>query len=150
MTFYKGIEQLPDFNDYQVTNGRTYKYLQDEPLYPFGHGLSYTRFDYSGLKVARSGKGWKVTFSVTNSGAMAGDEVCQVYTRMPDYEGISPIKELKGFARVSLAPGETQRVEVLIPRSRLRYWSEAEGKFKYSRQKPIVMVGASSADIRLQ
>ena len=150
LTYYKGTHQLPPFDDYQVTNGRTYKYLQDEPLYPFGHGLSYTRFDYSDLKVARSGKGWKVTFSVTNSGAMAGDEVCQVYTRMPDYEGISPIKELKGFARVSLAPGETQRAEVLIPRSRLRYWSEAEGKFKYSRQKPIVMVGASSADIRLQ
>ena len=150
LTFYKGVEQLPPFDDYQVVNGRTYKYLEDTPLYPFGYGLSYTSFEYSDLKVSHRGKNWKVKFNVTNTGQMASDEVCQVYARIPDYEGKSPIKELKGFARVSLNPGEKKAVEVLVPDSKLRYWSETEGKFKFSKKKPEIMVGASSADIRLQ
>lgn len=149
MTFYKGIEQLPDFNDYQVTNGRTYKYLEEKPLYEFGYGLSYTTFDYSKLKVKRSGKGWNVKFCLSNSGSMAGDEVAQVYARIPDYEGKSPIKELKGFTRVSLAPGEKKTVTVFIPDSRLRYWSDSDHEFKYSSLKPEIMVGSSSSDIRL-
>lgn len=150
LTFYKGVEQLPAFDDYQVTNGRTYKYLEEEPLYEFGYGLSYTSFEYSGLKVSRHGKGWNVKFAVANTGKMAGDEVAQVYVRIPDYEGKSPIKELKGFQRISLAPGEKKAVTVFIPDSRLRYWSDSENAFKYSSLKPEVMVGSSSADIRLR
>ena len=150
LTYYKSVQQLPPFDDYQVTNGRTYKYLEEEPLYPFGYGLSYTTFDYSDLKVSHRRKGWKVQFNVTNTGQRAGDEVCQVYARIPDYEGKCPIKELKGFARVSLNPGEKKTVEVFVPNNKLRYWSEAESKFKFSKKKPEIMVGANSADIRLQ
>ena len=150
LTFYKGVEQLPAFDDYQVTNGRTYKYLEEEPLYEFGYGLSYTTFEYSGLKVSRHGKGWNVKFAVANTGDMAGDEVAQVYVRIPDYEGKSPIKELKGFSRVSLNPGEKKNVTVFIPDSKLRYWSDSENAFKYSTLRPEVMVGSSSADIRLK
>lgn len=150
LTFYKGVEQLPAFDDYQVTNGRTYKYLEEEPLYEFGYGLSYTTYEYSDFKVSRKGKGWNVKFAVANTGEMAGDEVAQVYVRIPDYEGKSPIKELKGFSRVSLNPGEKKTVTVFIPDSKLRYWSDAENVFKYSSLKPEVMVGASSADIRLK
>ena len=150
LTFYKGVEQLPAFDDYQVSNGRTYKYFEGEPLYEFGYGLSYTTFQYSGLKVSRHGKGWNVKFAVANTGDVAGDEVAQVYVRIPDYEGKSPIKELKGFSRVSLRPGEKKNVTVFIPDSRLRYWSDSENAFKYSSLKPEVMVGSSSADIRLK
>lgn len=149
LTFYKGVEQLPAFDDYQVSNGRTYKYLEEEPLYEFGYGLSYTQFDYSALKVSRHGKGWNIKFTVANTGDMAGDEVAQVYARIPDYEGKSPIKELKGFTRVSLNPGEKKTVTVFIPDSKLRYWSESAGEFKFSTLKPEIMVGSSSSDIRL-
>ncbi|MBQ0006541.1 MAG: fibronectin type III-like domain-contianing protein, partial [Alistipes sp.] len=137
------------FNDYQVSNGRTYKYLEDEPLYEFGYGLSYTTFEYSGLKVSHRGKGWNVCFSIENTGDRAGDEVAQVYVRIPDYEGKSPLKELKGFSRVSLQPGEKKNIKIFIPDSKLRYWSESEHKFKYSSLKPDIMVGSSSSDIRL-
>ena len=150
LTFYRGVEQLPPFDDYQVSNGRTYKYLEDEPLYEFGYGLSYTTFDYSGLKVSHRSKGWNVTFSIENTGTRAGDEVAQVYVRIPDYEGKSPLKELKGFSRVSLQPGEKKTVKVFIPDTKLRYWSESEHKFKFSTMKPDIMVGSSSSDIRLQ
>ncbi len=150
LTFYKGVEQLPPFNDYEVTNGRTYKYLEEEPLYEFGYGLSYTSFEYSGLKVSHRGKGWNVRFSVENTGDMAGDEVAQVYARIPDYEGKRPLKELKGFTRISLQPGEKKSVKVFIPDSKLRYWSESEHKFKYSSLKPKILVGSSSSDIRLK
>lgn len=149
LTFYKGIDQLPPFNDYQVSNGRTYKYLEEEPLYAFGHGLSYTDFEYSCLRVKRHGKGWNVKFSVANTGDRAGDEVAQVYVRIPDYEGKSPIKELKGFSRVSLNPGEKKGVTVFIPDSRLRFWSDSAHRFKFSRLKPEIMVGSSSSDLRL-
>ena len=150
LTFYKGVEQLPPFDDYQVTNGRTYKYLAEEPLYEFGYGLSYTAFEYSGLKVSRRGKGWNVKFCVENTGERAGDEVAQVYAGIPDYEGKRPVKELKGFARVSLQPGEKKSVKVFIPDSKLRYWSESEHKFKFSSLKPEIQVGSSSSDIRLK
>ena len=149
LTFYKGVEQLPPFDDYQVSNGRTYKYFEGEPLYEFGYGLSYTSFEYSALKVSRHGKGWNVKFCVANTGDVAGDEVAQVYARIPDYEGKSPIKELKGFQRISLNPGEKKDVTVFIPDSRLRWWNDTDHEFKYSSIKPEIMVGSSSADIRL-
>lgn len=149
LTFYKGVEQLPAFDDYQVSNGRTYKYLEEKPLYEFGYGLSYTSFEYSALKVSRRGKGWNVRFTVANTGDVAGTEIAQVYARIPDYEGKCPLKELKGFTRVELAPGEKKTVTVFIPDSRLRYWSDSAKEFRYSTVRPEIMVGASSSDIRL-
>jgi len=153
LTFYKGMEQLPPFDDYDITKGRTYKYFTGDPLYPFGYGLSYTSFDYSRLRVRDCEEGVEVSFDLKNSGSRDGDEVAQVYVQLKDYEaegGIVPIKELKGFKRVSLKKGERQRVRIVIPRDRLRYWCEAEHSFKTTKETPTVLVGASSSDIRLR
>lgn len=152
LTFYKSEEQLPPFDNYDLTRGRTYKYFQGEPLYPFGYGLSYTSFEYAKLRVKNVKDGIEVSFDVKNTGLREGDEVAQVYVRLKDYEaerGVTPIKELKGFKRVSLRPGEKQRVKINIPSSQLRYWSVAEGGFKTTAETPEVFVGSSSADIRL-
>lgn len=150
LTFYRSIDQLPAFDDYAVTNGRTYKYFEGDALYPFGYGLSYTRFKYSNLRVKNSGDGWDVKFKVRNVGKTDGEEVAQVYVRMDDYQGKAPIKELKGFRRVAVPAGESRQVCIHIPASDLRWWSEEDGAFRYSRRKPHVFVGGSSSDIRLE
>ena len=149
LTFYKDMAQLPAFDDYDISKGRTYKYFTGDPLYPFGYGLSYTSFAYSNLDVTESSDGVTVNFKLRNTGKRAGDEVAQVYVRLKDYEGEAPIKELKGFKRVSLARGETKDVSVFIPREQLRYWSESEGAFVTTSELPEIFVGSSSADIRL-
>jgi len=112
VTFYTGVDQLPAFGDYSMAN-RTYRYFTGKPLYPFGYGLSYTRFSYSGLAVSRkalkAGDRIGVDVTVRNDGKVAGDEVAQLYLRFPQAPGV-PIRALRGFNRVSLAPGESKRV----------------------------------------
>ncbi|MCF0176241.1 MAG: glycoside hydrolase family 3 C-terminal domain-containing protein [Bacteroidales bacterium] len=152
LTFYKSMEQLPAFNNYDLTLGRTYKYFRDEPLYTFGHGLSYTSFRYGGLRVKEHGDSLDVSFTLKNTGSRDGDEVAQVYVRLKDYEtenGVAPIKELKGFKRVALKAGEKQRVKISIPYSQLRYWSVSDHAFRTTGEIPEILVGSSSSDIRL-
>ena len=152
LTFYKSMDQLPPFDNYDLTQGRTYKYFQGEPLYTFGHGLSYTSFQYSSLSAKKNGDNLDVSFDLKNTGKRDGDEVAQVYVRLKDYEaegGVSPIKELKGFKRMTLKAGEKQRVVISIPYSQLRFWSAAEKCFKITSEMPEIFVGASSSDIRL-
>lgn len=112
VTFYKGVEQLPDFRDYSMA-GRTYRYFEGEPLYPFGYGLSYSTFDYSRLRIASpdlaAGAAQQVSVSVTNTGAMDSDEVVQLYLSHPDIVG-APIRSLAGYQRVYLTQGETREV----------------------------------------
>ena len=119
VTYYKSVDQLPPFADYDM-NGRTYKYFTGEPLYPFGYGLSYTTFEYSGLKVpskVRMGKNVPVKVTVTNTGKMAGDEVVQLYIKDEEASTPRPIVQLEGFKRIHLAPGESKEVEFeLAPR----------------------------------
>jgi beta-glucosidase len=108
MTFYKSEDQLPSFDNYSM-KGRTYRYFDGEPLYPFGYGLSYTTFSYRNLRlpgVAPVGGSVKVSVEVENSGKRAGDEVVQLYVKHP---GV--VRELQGFERVSLRPGEHKTVE---------------------------------------
>ncbi|HEY9285075.1 MAG TPA: glycoside hydrolase family 3 C-terminal domain-containing protein [Pyrinomonadaceae bacterium] len=117
VTFYKSVEQLPPFDDYRM-EGKTYRYFRGDPLYPFGHGLSYTRFEYRDLRVkqsVRAGETVRVSAEVRNSGALAGDEVVQLYVTAA---GVSaPVRALKGFGRVSLRAGESRRVTfALAPR----------------------------------
>jgi beta-glucosidase len=111
VTFYKSAEDLPDFEDYHMA-GRTYRYFTGEPLYPFGHGLSYTRFRYDTLSASAetlsAGATLTLSVEVTNVGERAGDEVVQVYISA-EREGY-PLQQLVGFQRISLAPGETQTV----------------------------------------
>jgi beta-glucosidase len=112
VTFYKSTEQLPPFEDYNM-QGRTYRFFKDRPLYPFGFGLSYTKFEYSNLQVpavVAAGKGIKVTVDVANVGQVAGDEVAQLYLRHVNPTVPTPIRQLAGFERVRLAPGEKKTV----------------------------------------
>jgi beta-glucosidase len=119
VTFYKSVDQLPAFGDYSMAN-RTYRYFRGTPLYPFGYGLSYTRFSYSAPTVSRrtlkAGERLGVDVTVRNDGKVAGDEVAQLYLSFPQAPGM-PLRALRGFSRVSLAPGESRRVHFdLAPR----------------------------------
>lgn len=149
VTYYNSIEDLPPFDDYDITK-RTYKYFEGDVLYPFGYGLSYTSFRYSDLKVEDKEKTVDVTFTLRNVGRYDGDEVVQVYTRLPEYEGKAPIKELRGFKRVHLRKGQSKSVTVPLRREDLRYWSETQKRFIIPKGLPEIMVGASSSDIRLK
>lgn len=150
LTYYKSLDELPPFDDYDITKGRTYKYFQGEVLYPFGYGLSYTSFKYSNLQVTDGEGEVNVSFQLKNIGKYTGDEVAQVYVKLPERDEIMPLKELKGFKRVSLKSGESQRITIRLRKDMLRYWDEAEGKFIYPSGNYHIMIGASSADIRLQ
>jgi beta-glucosidase len=108
VTFYRGVDQLPPFTDYAM-KGRTYRYFNGEPLYPFGFGLSYSTFAYSGLLAKRTAKGAEVRATVRNTSARDGDEVVQLYVGGGHEEG-APIRSLRGFQRIHLRAGESRQV----------------------------------------
>jgi beta-glucosidase len=116
VTFYKDVNQLPPFEDYSM-KGRTYRYFDGEPLWPFGYGLSYTKFSYSDLHLLdnsiNAGDTLKLAVTVTNTGSLAGDEVVQLYLKFPDIPG-APIRALRGFERVHLTPGGSRKVEFAL------------------------------------
>ena len=152
VTFYSAEEKLPAFDDYAMAN-RTYRYFAGEPLYAFGHGLSYTRFDYSGLALdrERASAGDTVSAKVTvrNSGKRAGDEVVQLYLRPLDPQRPRALRELRGFQRIHLAPGESREIAFsFTPRTDLRYYDESAGAYAVDPGRYEVEVGASSVDIR--
>ncbi len=112
VTFYTGVDQLPNFEDYAMAN-RTYRYFEGKPLYPFGYGLSYTSFSYSDLRMltqaTRAGAPVNADVTVTNSGKVVGDEVVQLYLKFPVMKG-APLIALRGFQRIHLEPGKSQQV----------------------------------------
>jgi beta-glucosidase len=112
VTFYRSINQLPNFENYSM-EGRTYRYFQGKPLYPFGYGLSYATFSYSGLTLPRAavkaGDPVRADVTVTNTGKVAGDEVAQLYLKFPPVKG-APLIALRGFQRIHLDPGASQKV----------------------------------------
>jgi beta-glucosidase len=152
-TWPRSLEQLPPMMDYDIRHGRTYMYFKDEPLYPFGYGLSYTRFAYSALRASsgalRADGFVDVSVKVENIGARAGEEVLQMYVKHLDSKVERPLKELKGFARVSLRPGETKTITLRLKGDQLAYWNTAEHRFVVENGRVQVKVGSSSADIRL-
>jgi beta-glucosidase len=116
VTFYKSVDQLPPFEDYSM-KGRTYRYFTGEPLYSFGYGLSYTKFEYSNLVIPDETKttvSIPVTVEVRNSGKSAGDEVVQLYLKNLTAAVPVPLHSLQGFKRIHLAPGEKQVVHFEI------------------------------------
>ena len=144
ITFYKSVDQLPDFLDYRMTN-RTYRYFKDEPLYPFGYGLSYTTFAYGKPKF----KNGQLTVSVKNTGSREGTEVVQVYIRRPaDTDG--PLKTLRGYSRVTLKPGESRDVTIALPRERFELWDAKTNTMRVVPDQYELFVGSSSADRDLQ
>jgi len=153
-TWPRSLDQLPPMMDYNLRDGRTYLYFKGEPLYPFGYGLSYTTFKYSGLKVSspKLAKDGALTVSVNvkNTGQRAGDEVVQLYVKHRQSALAHPLQELRGFQRVALQPGETKTVEILLPGSSLAYWDTHQHSSVVEPGKLEIRVGASSANIRLK
>jgi len=121
VTFYRSVDQIPPFDDYRM-QGRTYRFFRGEPQYPFGHGLSYTKFTYRNLtmpETVRAGETIAVSVEVTNSGAMAGDEVVQLYVRDVEASVPVPIRSLQGVQRIFLQPGEVKTVTFTLPPGQL-------------------------------
>ncbi|HEX8292784.1 MAG TPA: glycoside hydrolase family 3 C-terminal domain-containing protein, partial [Pyrinomonadaceae bacterium] len=132
-TWPASVEQLPPMLDYDIRRGRTYMYFRGAPLYPFGHGLSYTTFAYANLRASArtlpAGGSVDVTFDLKNTGRRAGEEVVQLYVTHLGSKVERPLKELKGFARVALRPGETKRVRLALAAERLAYWDAKSKRF---------------------
>jgi len=148
ITFYRSTTDLPDFTDYSMKN-RTYRYFTGQPLYAFGHGLSYTKFDYAGLQVASApGGALTVTVDVANSGAREGDAVVQLYATPPAASQPREIRALCGFNRVHLMAGEKETVTITVPAIALRRWSVEKKDYTIPAGEWTIGAGASSADIR--
>ncbi len=148
-TWVKDILDLPHMMDYDIRHGRTYMYFKGQPLYPFGYGLSYTRFEYGEAKVVKQDK-QKVLVSVpvTNAGSLDGDEVVQLYVSYPESQVEHPARQLKAFQRVSIPAGETREVILEVAKSDLTYWDAERHAFIPETGRIHFAIGASSADIR--
>jgi beta-glucosidase len=140
--------------DYDIRHGRTYMYFKGEPLYPFGYGLSYTTFAYTNLRVNSGTVSPKnpvnVSVDVKNTGSVAGDEVVQLYVTHLNSGVARPLKELKGFKRVQVKPGQTVTVSLPLTAVALSYWDSPKHQFVVEPGKVEIMIGASSADLRLK
>ena len=153
MTFYKADEKLPAFDDYAM-QGRTYRYFDGQPLYPFGHGLSYTRFTYSDLELdsseGSSAQAVQVTVKIRNTGDRAGEEVVQLYLKPKQAERERARKDLRGFQRIALKTGEERTLTFsFTPDADLRTYDEATSKYVVDPGAYEIQIGASSADIRV-
>lgn len=153
ITFYKADEKLPPFDDYSM-EGRTYRYFKGEPLYPFGYGLSYTQFTYSDIQLDHSklsaNDPMKVTVKVKNVGRRAGDEVVQLYLRPLHAAHARVNKDLRGFQRVNLQPGEARDITFdVTPAVDLKYYDVEHHAYAVDPGTYQVQIGASSSDIRL-
>lgn len=153
-TWPRSVDDLPPMMDYDIRHGRTYMYFEGEPLYPFGHGLSYTTFEYANLRASDDALApdgtLNVTVDVTNTGERAGEEVVQLYVKHLDSAVQRPLKELKGFRRVMFDPGQTKQVEIPVPAASLAYWDADQDRFVVEPDRVQIMVGGSSDDVRLE
>lgn len=153
-TWYRSDKDVPaDLLNYDIiSSDQTYLYYRGNPLYPFGYGLSYTSFRYSNLKLNRStvdSKGTvRVSVDVTNTGDRAGDEVVQLYTHQRASRDKTPVKALRAFERVSLAPGATKTVTLTLKAADLAHWDVTRDRWVVESSEIDLMVGASSSDLR--
>jgi beta-glucosidase len=152
-TWPKSADQLPPRLDYNIRDGYTYMYFRDEPLYPFGFGLSYTTFRFSNLKTSapsiRKDGTVKVSVDVTNTGSRTGDAVVQLYVKYSHSQVARPRQELEGFQRVTVEAGQTKTVEIPLPASRLAYWDAKTDALAVEAAPVDLMVGDSSANLPL-
>ena len=153
VTFYKSTNDLPPFEDYKMA-GRTYRFFKGTPLYPFGHGLSYTTFAYKNLRTTdesvRSTDTLTVSVDVTNTGRRAGDEVVQLYVEHLGSRVERPIRDLRGYQRVRLNPGQTRTVSFRVPAKSLAYWDAERDQWVIEQERIRLRAGASSADLRVE
>ena len=153
ITFYRSTEDLPAFEDYSMSN-RTYRYFGGTPLFAFGHGLSYTKFDYRGVKLNatdfHADDAVKVSFTLKNSGVRDGDEVAQIYFRHVNSGVPQPKLALCGFTRLHLQPDQTVNLTLNIPVERFRYWDVNKKQYAVEPGDYELLIGAASDDIRLR
>lgn len=151
-TVYADATQVPPQDEYDIARGFTYMYVKGEPLFPFGHGLSYTAFRYGGLHLSAQAMPVDgcvtASLEIANTGLRAGDEVVQLYTRAVPPGMRRPAKELRGFARVTLPPGEARTVTFVVAARTLARWDEGERRFVTAEGAYEIQAGASSSDIR--
>ncbi|MEU8108603.1 glycoside hydrolase family 3 C-terminal domain-containing protein [Nonomuraea muscovyensis] len=143
-TWY-ATDELPSILDYDLARtGMTYLYHEGDPLYSFGHGLSYTTFGYQGLRV----RGDQVSVKVTNTGEVRGEEVVQLYTHQHRSRFKQPVRQLRGFQRIALAPGESKTVTFPLRRDDLAVWDHTRGRWVVEAATHDVLVGSASDRIR--
>jgi beta-glucosidase len=151
VTFYRSVEDLPPFENYRM-EGRTYRYFEGEPLFPFGYGLSYTTFKFENLRVdqaeVKARGSVAISVDVTNTGDRDGDEVVQLYTRHSAAPPPHPIKELKGFERLSFRPGERRTVTFILSTDQLAFCDETKRPMVQPGTVEV-MVGSSSQHLPL-
>jgi beta-glucosidase len=153
VTVYRSMDDLPAFDNYSMSN-RTYRYFGGQPLFAFGHGLSYTKFGYSdaGLKATNvsASDTIKLTFALLNEGAWDGDEVAQVYFRHVNSTRPQPRLALCGFVRIHLQASQGARFTMNIPVERFRYWNPEKKQYAVEPGSYELLIGAASDDIRLR
>lgn len=149
MTWYKSIHELPDIKDYDIiTNNTTYMYFDGEPLFPFGHGLSYSKFEYSGFTAVQQGNTVKISVTVKNVSERDGDEVVQIYFKANEPRVKRPLRQLCGFKRVNIKAGESVAVNIDVPLSALEFYDVTREKLCTESGVYTFSAGASSLDIR--
>jgi len=152
--FYPGANGVVTYAEGLLVGYRWFDAKQIEPLFPFGHGLSYTSFKYSNLKLTGgndpANPAVTVEFDLANTGARAGAEVAQIYAQEENPSVSRPPKELKGFAKAALQPGETRRITVRLDRSAFAFYDPGKKGWVAEKGAYKILVGSSSRDIRLQ
>ena len=152
LTFYASDAQLRPITEYDITKGQTYMYFRDKPLYVFGHGLSYTQFQYGPVQLSKNtattDDQLTATVDVTNTGSRDGDEVVQCYVHAQTASVPMPIRQLWAFQRVAIPKGQTKTVTLPLETKSFGHWSQAQQKFVVEPGKFDIQVGAASDDIR--
>ncbi|MBQ7980263.1 MAG: glycoside hydrolase family 3 C-terminal domain-containing protein, partial [Oscillospiraceae bacterium] len=149
MTWYKSIYELPDIMDYDIiTNNSTYLYYDGEPLFPFGHGLSYSKFEYSDFSAVQQGNTVRTAVTVKNVSDVDGDEVVQIYFRHSNPRVKRPLRQLCGFKRVNIKAGETVKVEIDVPWNALEFYDVTREKLCVESGLYSFTAAASSLDVR--
>ncbi len=143
----KSLKDIPDIMEYDIRKGHTYLYNKNEPLYPFGYGLSYSKFEYKNVDVSVDEENVTLKVQIKNNSDFVGDEVVQIYTSF-DAE-MQPIKALKGFKRVNFNANEQNEVDIIIPIEELKNWDIKKEAYRLPNKTVKFQIGSSSADVKL-